>query len=113
MSVNADDQSRQRLNRLRRANSDKILFAMLGYLLLPLAVIFVPLSIWAWRTESRILKELAPEIGVVKLSPPWVVCAPLVAFFIRPHELRLLNEAAIALRGERPQHAPEGGPHER
>ena len=99
MSVNADDQSQRRLNRLRQANSDKITFAMLGYLLLPLAVIFIPLSIWAWRTECRILKELAPEIGVVQLYPPWIVCAPLVAFFIRPHELRLLNEAATALRG--------------
>ena len=98
MSENSQILSQTQINRLKQANADKILFAMLGYLLLPMALIFVPLSIWSWRRETRILKELELEIGVVRLSPPWVACAPLVAFFIHPHESRLLNEVAARFR---------------
>lgn len=50
--------------RVLQANKDKQLWALLTYLLCPLAIVTVPLWLFAIRRERRLIMELAPLIGV-------------------------------------------------
>ena len=56
------------INHLRRrvlqANKDKQLWALLTYLLCPLAIVTVPLWLFAIRRERRLIMEIAPLVGV-------------------------------------------------
>ena len=58
------------IRQLKQATRDKQTFAMLSFLLIPLAFIWLPLLIMAIKKERRLVFEIA-DLFEVNTNPPW------------------------------------------